>query len=261
MQERHTNRQKYFDELVESSRKYFLPYVERFMFVGAHTRVLEIGCGDGGNLLPFAEKGCQVTGIDLSDTRIEQAKHSFKDAGCQGTFTAMNVFDLATGAQYDILLIHDVIEHITDKAEMLRHIKRLIAPGGLLFIGFPAWQMPFGGHQQICHNKWVSHFPFLHLLPSSLYRFVLCKAGEPATRVSELLDIKSCATTIELFEKLSKDCGYHVHHRQLWFINPHYEVKFGLRPRTLSPLMAHIPHLRNFFTTSCFYMLRVNRVG
>lgn len=35
--------------------------------------VLEIGCGDGGNLLPFAELGCNTTGVDLSTGRIKDA--------------------------------------------------------------------------------------------------------------------------------------------------------------------------------------------
>lgn len=48
MQDRHTNRKRYFDELAVSSRKYFLPYLEEFFPITSSTRILEIGCGDGG---------------------------------------------------------------------------------------------------------------------------------------------------------------------------------------------------------------------
>ena len=157
---------------------------------------------------------------------------------------------------YDVILIHDVIEHIGDKAQMLRHVRRFLAPGGVVFIGFPAWQMPFGGHQQICHSKAASHWPFLHLLPCWLYRRVLKICGESDSCINELLDIKSCATTIEMFEDLAVRTGYAICHRKFWFINPHYEVKFHLRPRVLFPVLAHIPYVRNFFTTSCFYILQ-----
>lgn len=53
MQDRHTNRKRYFDELAVSSRKYFLPYLEEFFPITSSTRILEIGCGDGGESFAF----------------------------------------------------------------------------------------------------------------------------------------------------------------------------------------------------------------
>lgn len=44
--------------------------------------------------------------------------------------------------------------------------------------------------------------------------------------------------------------------QQLYFINPHYETKFGFTPRKLNKHIAHIPYLRNFVSISCFYILR-----
>ena len=258
MQERHNNRQQYFNELAETSRRYFIPYLQETITIKPKTTVLEIGCGDGGNLLPLAQMGCKVKGIDLSVARVEQAKRSFEDAGCHGDFAAINLFELESNETYDVVLVHDVIEHITDKETMLLRLKRFIAPHGVLFMGFPAWHMPFGGHQQICRSKIISHFPFLHLLPKSIYRFVLQKAGESPNGVNELLDIKSCATTIELFERLCRKCHYTISDRLLWFINPHYEAKFGLRPRKLFSVIGSIPYVRNYFTTSCFYILVSN---
>ena len=39
--------------------------------------ILEIGCGDGGNLLPFNELGCNTTGVDLSAGRIKRCHPVF----------------------------------------------------------------------------------------------------------------------------------------------------------------------------------------
>lgn len=66
MQQRHENRKTYFQELATTSELHFLPYIHRFTSVTPQSRILEIGCGEGGNLVPFARIGCRVTGIDLS---------------------------------------------------------------------------------------------------------------------------------------------------------------------------------------------------
>ena len=55
--------------------------------------------------------------------------------------------------------------------------------------------------------------------------------------------------------------GLKVLHRQLWFINPHYKQKFRLTPRKLWAPLAHLPWLRNFFSTSCFYLTAVEKSG
>ena len=87
-------------------------------------------------MLPFAERQCSVMGIDLSEKRIQQAREFFEESGCQARFSSLNVFDMTVGDElYDVILIHDVIEHIGDKAQMLRHVRRFLAPGGVVFIG------------------------------------------------------------------------------------------------------------------------------
>lgn len=73
----------------------------------------------------------------------------------------------------------------------------------------------------------------------------------------ELLEIKDTRLPIELFERLLAASRFESLDRTLYFINPHYEVKFGLRPRRLACFIAAIPYLRDFFTTSAFYLLRL----
>ena len=73
MQERQHDRARYFRELATTSRKYFIPYIEKFKPLHPGLEVLEIGCGDGGNLLPFSEAGCNTTGVDMAEGRIKDA--------------------------------------------------------------------------------------------------------------------------------------------------------------------------------------------
>ena len=167
MQNRHLDRRSYFNELATTSGAYYIPYIERVMALSPATRVLEIGCGEGGNLEPFAERGCDVTGVDIVDGRIEQAQTFFAQDGVKGRFVCSNVLDCDSGfdGQFDIVLAHDVIEHIPDKPAFLHAAMRFLRPGGIAFFGFPAWYMPFGGHQQICRSSAVPAFAAAAFVP------------------------------------------------------------------------------------------------
>ena len=165
-------------------------------------------------------------------------------------------FNFSSASRYQLILIHDVIEHISNKEEFFRCLSPLLAKRGIIFWGFPSWQMPFGGHQQICHNRFVSSLPFIHLCPGILYRFLLRCFHETPSCIEELSDIKRCRMTIDTFEQLAEKYGYEITDRQLWFINPHYQQKFHLRPRKLYPVLAQLKYIRNYFSTSCFYITR-----
>ena len=199
---------------------------------------------------------CKVTGIDRAASRIHQAETFFAASGYKGEFTTTDFFNFSSASRYQLILIHDVIEHISNKEEFFRCLSPLLAKGGIIFWGFPSWQMPFGGHQQICHNRFVSSLPFIHLCPGIFYRFLLRCFHETPSCIEELSDIKRCRMTIDTFEQLAEKYGYEITDRQLWFINPHYQQKFHLRPRKLYPVLAQLKYIRNYFSTSCFYITR-----
>ena len=99
MQKRHTNRERYFEEQAQTTRNYYIPYIKEYTG-NLPNKVLEVGCGEGGNLLPFAELGCDVIGIDIAASRIEQAQNFFITKRQKGTFIASDIFllkDLSAG--------------------------------------------------------------------------------------------------------------------------------------------------------------------
>lgn len=256
MQKRHTDRYRYFREEAATTEKYFIPYLSEFIDVG-DISVLEVGCGEGGNLLPFARRGCRVVGVDLSEQRVRQAESFFSRECAAGTFICDDVMHYrGDGRLFDLIVCHDVVEHIPEKGKMLLALKRLLAPGGRLFVAFPAWQMPFGGHQQIARSWVVSHLPFVHLLPELAFCLMLRLFGEDASKINELIGIRRTRCTVEMFEREAAYAGYTVCDRRLWLVNPHYEVKFGLRPIRLCRQLSALPYIRNFMASSCFYVVR-----
>ena len=258
MQKRHLDRRMYFEELADTSREFYVDYLSKYKSMQPGLRVLEIGCGEGGNLLPFVELGCEVVGIDIAENRIEQAKIYFKEVNQTATFICCNFITMQADVlgKFDIVLVHDVIEHIhkEEKLEFVQNIKRYLADDGLIFFAFPAWQMPFGGHQQICEG-FASKLPFIHVLPNMLYKGILKLSGESKEKIEDLLDIKKCRMQIEPFESIVKYSDFKIKNKIHWFINPHYKRKFGLKPRKVYKLLSKIYYFRNFYTTSTFYLL------
>lgn len=262
MTNRYNNRRQYFDELARTSKEYLSEYIRSYKDLSSGSLVLEIGCGEGGNLVPFAEKnGGKVLGIDISAGKIDNARKFFADCGLEGTFICSDFLKMdltAYIAKYDLIIMHDVIEHIEPehKATFLNQAKMLLKRDGVMMIAFPAWAMPFGGHQQICRHP-LCRLPFIHLLPRSLYQKYLDIMGESEGCINELMSIRRSGMIIENFEGLCAKTDCRIIDRTLWLINPHYKAKFGLTPRRLSKIFVKSKWLRNHMSTSCFYILSI----
>lgn len=257
MQERHKNRLLYFNEQVYTTEKYVIPFIERQHEVSASCRVLEIGCGEGGNLKPFLDRGCECTGVDLNKKQIENA-HTFF-AGHPHldrlTLIADDIYNFdPADHQYDIIMLRDVIEHIHDQERFMKILPQYMKPHGVVFLAFPPWYMPFGGHQQICESR-LSKTPFIHILPAACYAAMLRMGHETDSRIADLLEIKETGITIERFERILRTESYRTLERELYFINPNYEIKFRLRPRLTLPILRSLPYLRDFYTTAAYYLI------
>ncbi len=264
MQKRHRNRKVYFEEQGITTKKYVIPYIEKHKKVTSQTRVLEIGCGEGGNLSPFIELDCEVVGIDLNTKQLENAKLFIKEKYGDPNVLLLNknVYDVSSEdiGKFDVIFLRDVIEHIPQQEKFMEHLKLYMKPNGLVFFGFPPWRMPFGGHQQICQSKLLSKLPYFHLLPNVLYTGILKLFGEEQGTVDSLLEIKSTGISINRFQRIVKVNNFQFLEKDFFLINPNYETKFGLTPRKQLSLIEIIPYFRDFLT-SCMYCLVINRTS
>lgn len=258
MQERHRNREQYFVEQGITTRKFVIPYIEEIRPVTEHDRILEIGCGEGGNLIPFLDRGCKTIGVDIDERKLKHARRLLGEflATERAELWKEDIYDLDESriGRFDVIVLRDVIEHIEDQERFLAHMKRFLAPEGLVFFGFPPWRMPFGGHQQICESRFLSHFPYFHLLPGRIYRGILKLFSEDEETIEELLGIKRTGISIKRFERIVRKNRYTISKKTLYLLNPNYETKFGLKPREQLSLIKSLPILRDFVTT-CYYCL------
>lgn len=257
MQERHENRIQYFKEQAYTTQKYIFPFIEQNLSIAPNLQVLEIGCGEGGNMAPFLDRGCFVTGVDLATNKLENAERFFQNYPNRQKLTLINkdIYDIKEDLKFDLIIMRDVLEHIHDQEKFMHYVKKFLKPEGLFFLGFPPWHNPFGGHQQICESKFLSKLPYFHILPKNLYQYILKTFKEPSLQIESLLEIKDTGITIERFKRIIRQEQYKVIREQFYFINPNYEIKFKLKPRKQWTIINKTPFVRNFLITTCYYLI------
>lgn len=97
--------------------------------------VLDVGCGQGELLQWLAEHGFEPHGIEPSDDAAALARERGLDA--RTATLEEHLEDRDRSPAYDAVLLLNVLEHVPDAAEMLRGIRRLLGPRGLLYIRVP----------------------------------------------------------------------------------------------------------------------------
>lgn len=255
----HADRKRYFDIQVLNAEKYVIPFIENKFLIKEGMRVLEIGAGEGGVLKAFINKGATGVGVEMDEPRVVNAKIWLAEDIAKGklSFFVKNIYDTEVtelGGPFDIILLKDVIEHIHDQPKLMKGLHRFLKPSGVIYFGYPPWQMPFGGHQQMCTSK-LSKLPYFHLLPTPLYKGVLRLFKEPVPVIDSLVEIKETGLSIEQFEKIIKETGYQTVYKTHYLFNPIYEWKFGVKPRVQNSIISKIPYLRNLVTTCVYYLI------
>jgi SAM-dependent methyltransferase len=250
-------------ELVKGMNDFVIPYIESVKKISENSVVLEIGCGRGGNLYPFLEKGCKVIGIDKNDILIEYANEFLQDCKKANNLTLLNnnFYEINPDSipKANLVLIKDVLEHIVNKKKFFEKLKDFLANDAIIFVAFPPWRMPFGGHQQGCKSSLLSKIPYYHLLPWAIFEFILKSFGEDKNYIKDLHDeVWETKLSICDYKKLLKESGFKIEKETYYLINPTYKIKFGLNPRIL-PNILKIPSICDFYTTVHYSIIAVDQ--
>ena len=113
----------------------------RLDYVAARTplrdaRVLDVGCGGGLLSEALAQRGAQVTAIDLAPDLLQVARLHGLETGTRVDYRLSSVETLASGeaGAYDAVTCMEMLEHVPDPASVIAACATLLRPGGRLFV-------------------------------------------------------------------------------------------------------------------------------
>jgi len=129
-------------------RRLAADWLRRIGFSGGE-RALDVGCGTGGNMA-FLEHYCPCrTGIDISPDALKYCRDRFPDDEfVEGDTNRLG--ELFPAESFDLITDFNVLYHrwITSEEAVLRQMRGLLRPGGVVLLTEPAFPILFRKHDR-----------------------------------------------------------------------------------------------------------------
>lgn len=114
-------------------------------------RILEVGCGTGGNLTMLSQFG-DVSALEVDDTARNLAIQ--KTLGAYDIRAGSCPEDIPfAGERFDLICLFDVLEHVKRDAATLHVLHGLLTPNGRLLLTVPAYEWLWGAHDVYLHHE------------------------------------------------------------------------------------------------------------
>jgi SAM-dependent methyltransferase len=127
-------------------------------------RILDMGCGVGAFVRRLGEYSDEVYGTDIDRERVAEGTEEVPNLGlavCEQLPFADDTFD--------VIILHEVLEHVTDDQQTLREARRVLAPDGKVVVFCPNRLYPFETHGIFIGKRYVfGNIPLINYLPDAV---------------------------------------------------------------------------------------------
>jgi tellurite methyltransferase len=108
----------------------------RLMEVPARGRLLELGCGEGRDVVFFASHGFDVEAIDGSPTGVSRTSRALEHAGLRSSVALADIAAFTFLGPYDVGFANNSLQFVGERAlDRIRAIREHTAPGGWNAVG------------------------------------------------------------------------------------------------------------------------------
>ncbi|AQP47111.1 hypothetical protein BW730_05860 [Tessaracoccus aquimaris] len=111
---------------------------------------LDLGCGEGGDVVWLAQQGWDAIGIDISPAAIERARLAAEEQGVedQASFLVGDLTELDLDGHFDLVTASFLQSPVAlERAAILRTAASLVAPGGRLLLTSHAAPPPWAADE------------------------------------------------------------------------------------------------------------------
>ena len=104
--------------------------------INKNMKLLEVGCGYGFFVEHLKNKGYNIRGIEISDSRRE---YGINTLGCEIYDINLLNEDISNSQneQYNIIFLFHVLEHLSEPERFLKNMKKMLKKEGTLIIEVP----------------------------------------------------------------------------------------------------------------------------
>lgn len=101
----------------------------------AEKKVLDVGCGGGILSESLAQRGADVTGIDMGDAPLSVARLHQLESGLSINYQKSTAEDFAKNNEntFDIVTCLEMLEHVPDPSSVINACAKMVKPGGAVF--------------------------------------------------------------------------------------------------------------------------------
>jgi len=147
-----------------------LAWVKKY-FDFAGKKVLDVGCGVGEYAAKFQELGAEVWGVDVDRENIVEAKKLIENVALA---PAENLS--FPKESFDMVFLHEVLEHVEDDRRALKEASRVLKPDGKIILFVPNRLYPFETHGFYLGKKFIhKNLPLVNWLPLRLRNKITAK--------------------------------------------------------------------------------------
>jgi SAM-dependent methyltransferase len=173
-------------------------------------RILDVGCGLGMYVRRFRAFSDEVYGVDVDPDKVAQASRELPNLQVAPAETLP-----FPAGRFDVVLLHEVLEHVTDDRAALAEALRVTGAGGRVLVFVPNRGYPFETHGWYWRGRYrFGNIPLINYLPNH-WRNRLA----PHVRVYTSRDLRRLAAGLP---------GHIVHHTQIY---PGFDNLIARRPR------------------------------
>lgn len=143
----------------------------------AGVSILDIGCGWGQTMRYLASRGAICSGFDPAPEAVAYVQ----SCGLEGVQAGMERMDVFTGRRFDVVMLMNVLEHLSDPVTVIQEIQRnVLKDGGLLIVEVPNEFNAFQVAGQELHGLpqwWVAPPAHLNYFSASTLKRLLAASG------------------------------------------------------------------------------------